>query len=310
MIISMCDRYTLYSPVDELRAHFGVPGDLAYRRRYNVAPTSTSLVYRMGDTGPELVHCKWGLVPGWARVLPANKPITARSETLALRPSFRSAFRHRRCLVPANGYYEWTHGASGKQPYYIRLADAELFAFAGIWERWEHAGTTIDTFAIITTPANTTLMPVHNRMPAILNVDQYQAWLTGGWPELLTPYPGSMRVYPVSARINSPEHEGEDLIARVASPQTEVLPQVRIRAKNLSAQRRQEWIQKAIALPEPARARFFCYLAALLYAEDPEARRYWRLVEDGKITSVEQLVSMYYRNPKRLPLASAEDDKP
>ena len=214
----MCGRFALHTLVGDLQQHFGLFGNLEFRPRYNVAPSTTSPIVRQGDAGPEMALCKWGLIPSWAKTLPANKPINARSETIAEKPYFHSAFKRRRCLVPANGYYEWKQDGPAKQPYYIRLAGAELFAFAGIWDRWEAGPKPLDTFAIITTAANDTTAPVHDRMPVILDPGQYGAWLKDGGTRMLMPFGGAMRAHLVSTRVNSPKNDGIELIEPLPTP--------------------------------------------------------------------------------------------
>ncbi len=162
----------------------------------------------------------WGLVPRWADD-PAigNRLINARAETAATKPSFRDAFRRRRCLIPADGFYEWKRQGGGKQPYYIRLEDDRPFAFAGLWERWEKAGAVIESCTILTTDANELLMPLHNRMPAILDREQFDRWLDPTIEDakvlqpLLGPYPAErMIAYPVSTVVNSPRHDVAECI--------------------------------------------------------------------------------------------------
>ncbi len=213
----MCGRFVLHTLVGDLHNHFGLFSELDLRPRYNISPSQTVPIVRQQEGARELALCQWGLVPSWAKSLPATRPINARAETVAEKPFFRSAFKRRRCLIPANGYYEWKQRPGGKQPYYLRVADANLMAFAGIWDRWEHEGEIADTFAIITTRANETTAPVHDRMPVILDPGQYAVWLDTGGASLLTPYAGLMVSHPVSTRVNSPRNDGAELIEPLRS---------------------------------------------------------------------------------------------
>jgi putative SOS response-associated peptidase YedK len=183
------------------------------------------LAARIAEHGArELVALKWGLVPAWsAEPKTVYSTINARAETVAQKPAFRSAFRHRRCLIAADGFYEWHVEANGhKQPYFIYLQDHAPFAFAGIWEHWERNGKTLDSCSIIVTAANELMQPIHDRMPVLLAPEDYDAWMDTAvtQPEalqaLLKPYPtGLMRLYPVTTQVNSPRHEGPELIREV-----------------------------------------------------------------------------------------------
>ena len=208
----MCGRYALHSLIGDLREHFGLFGELDFQPRYNIVPSLHLPVVRQGESGRELALCQWGLIPAWSKSMPKNRPINARAETVAEKPFFRGAFRRRRCLVPANGFYEWQRSGARKRPWYVRPRDAGLFAFAGIWDRWDDSGQTLDTFAIITTSASEAMRPIHDRMPVIVDADEYRPWLETGSPELLAPYAGELAACPVSARVNSPANEGRELI--------------------------------------------------------------------------------------------------
>jgi putative SOS response-associated peptidase YedK len=163
-------------------------------------------------TARECVALRWGLVPSWADD-PAvgNRLINARAETVASKPSFRAAFRQRRCLVPADGFYEWQKQAGKKQPFYIHLRGGGPFAFAGLWERWQGADEPIESFTIVTTEANELVRSLHERMPVILPREAYKHWLDPAYAKLeelqalLRPYPAEeMAAFPVSTRVNSP----------------------------------------------------------------------------------------------------------
>lgn len=218
----MCGRFTLVTPEQDLAVQFNLPEIPDLKPRYNIAPTQ--LVAAVRVPGPvadrELVMLHWGLIPFWAKDPGLGaRLINARSETVADKPAFRAAFRRRRCLVPADGFYEWQR-QNGKQPYFIRLRSGRPFAFAGLWERWKDSeGSVIESCTLLTTRPNELVRPLHNRMPVILDPHTYALWLD---PEaqdvdvlrrLLAPYPsGEMDAYPVSRYVNSPRNEGPDCI--------------------------------------------------------------------------------------------------
>lgn len=222
----MCGRYTLtVDPADLIEA-FGLNPDASpdlgeLGPRYNIAPTQAVAV--IPNTSPRHVEVmRWGLIPSWAKDPKiGNSLINARGETVAEKPSFRSAFKRRRCLIPADGFYEWKKEADGaKVPYFIRLADERPFAFAGLWEVWAPiGGSEIPTCTIITTSANDIMAPIHDRMPVILAPEHYDTWLAEGElpaPELLSliqPYDGAMKARPVSTRVNSPRTDDVSLIS-------------------------------------------------------------------------------------------------
>lgn len=223
----MCGRFTLAADANELAEYFGldVPADLP--ARFNIAPTQTVPVVRNGtDGGLEWAMVRWGLVPGWAKDLSiGNRLINARAETVAEKPAFRGAFRRRRCLIPSSGFYEWQgQGTGQKQPYWIGFADQNVFAFAGLWERWTdpESGESIDSCSIITTQANGIVAPIHARMPVVLSHTAHTPWLDTDTPpsalaSLLAPYPDAgMLAYPVSTAVNSPRNEGAELVTPLA----------------------------------------------------------------------------------------------
>jgi putative SOS response-associated peptidase YedK len=215
----MCGRFTLTASAQSVQSLFPLL-DLAeeLEPRYNVAPTQPVLAVRAGAAGQqELVALRWGLVPAWAADLSGgSRLINARSETAASKPAFRSAFRQRRCLILADGFYEWAPQTGGrKQPYYFRLRDGLPFAFAGLWEHWARGGPAVESCALLTTEANDLVRPLHERMPVILPRECFGRWLDPDCkavPELealLRPYPAeAMTGYPVSARVNNPRNEG------------------------------------------------------------------------------------------------------
>ena len=195
----MCGRFTLRQPVKQVATEDGssLPVELDEERsegfsaRYNIRPTQNSLVLLMpaGRTGRLLGRgMRWGLIPCWSKSAPAPKPlINARSETVADKPSFRAAFQQRRCLVPADGYYEWTKSRSGNQAYFFHLPEDQTFFIAGLWESW--GGETedpVESFTLLTTRANGFMSPYHDRMPVILPPSQRMAWLSGS-EALLSP---------------------------------------------------------------------------------------------------------------------------
>jgi len=210
----MCGRFALHADSATLAAEFGVIVPAAYAPRYNIAPSQAVLALREADGHRAATLLQWGLVPGWTKDPRSGpRPINARAETVAAKPSFRAAFRHRRCVVPASGYYEWRAGAGGKQPYYIHPAHDACFAFAALWEHWERDGSVLETCALLTCAANRALARVHDRMPVVLDRAGCAAWLAPTTPStdlapLLLPAPDDATVFhAVSRRVNSPRHD-------------------------------------------------------------------------------------------------------
>jgi putative SOS response-associated peptidase YedK len=224
----MCGRYTLFR-LDQLLKNFPnlrLPPDML--PHYNIAPTQ--LVPAISNTHPDrLDFFRWGLVPSWAKDISiGNRLINARAETLADKPAFRTALRRRRCLVPADGFYEWRkEGGKIKTPLFIHLRSGEPFALAGLWDTWHSAdGSEMPSLTIITTAPNELMKTIHDRMPAIVRREDYARWLAPeeADPEelagVLKPYPAEeMEAYPVSPRVNKPAHDAPDCIER-AEPQT------------------------------------------------------------------------------------------
>jgi putative SOS response-associated peptidase YedK len=217
----MCGRFALRTSPRKLAREFNVEDAPQTEARYNIAPTQTVLAVRREPDGRAIGLLKWGLVPSWAKDESIGaKLINARSETVLEKPSFREAFKRRRCIIPADGFYEWQRAGKSKQPYYFRLNEERPFGFAGLWEKWKTAsGALLETCAILTTEANELLRPVHERMPVILHREDYDLWLEDDprkldfVKELLRPYPASEMVsYPVGAEVNNPGRVGEDLI--------------------------------------------------------------------------------------------------
>ncbi len=209
----MCGRYTLRTPAKRLAEFFDLPLLAELKPRYNIAPTQLVLTVRLGaDQQRQWATVRWGLLPSWV-----NDPaelnsvlINARSETVDRKPAFRSAFRQRRCLIPADGFFEWQRrGRTKKQPYYIRRKDDQPMAFAGIWERWSQDGVELESCAILTTDANEVVRPLHDRMPVILPKEAWDVWLSPGCDnpaalrELLRPAPADqLEAYPVATIVN------------------------------------------------------------------------------------------------------------
>ena len=206
----MCGRFVLSSDGDRLADHYGLDTVPVFSGGYNVAPSALLPVVRLGPD-KEAAVCHWGFIPHWVKE-PAVIPINARAETLTGKPYFRDAFKRRRCLVPANGYYEWRAENSRKQPYFIRMAGADLFSFAGLWSSWQGPDRPVESCVIITTSAKEELADIHDRMPVIIAPEDYDVWLEDGGQELLRPSAGEMEAYPVSSRVNSPRNQGEALI--------------------------------------------------------------------------------------------------
>jgi putative SOS response-associated peptidase YedK len=222
----MCGRYSLTSPVEGVRQVFGFLERPNLQARYNIAPTQEVAAVRLepdsgGAAGRHLVMLRWGLIPAWAKDKAiGSRMINARAETLAEKPSFRAAFAKRRCLIVADGFYEWRKEAGAKQPYRAAMADGRPFAFAGLWEHWTDRadGSRVESCTIVTTQANELLQPIHPRMPVIVDPTDFDAWLDVtvepvAAQSLLRPYPaGSMTVYPVSPRVNSVANDDAALI--------------------------------------------------------------------------------------------------
>lgn len=217
---NMCGRYALYGPRSRSRAESDYFSNLEqFPGSWNVAPGHTLPITRLTKGGEiEQLSARWGLVPYWSKDEKiAYKCINARAETVSTTPAFRGPYTtRRRCLVPACGFYEWQKNASGKQPYYITSADETLLAFAGLWDVWKKPdGETLTTFAVITTKANELTQRLHDRMPVILEPENYRTWLEAEDPRgLLRPAPVEMlQCFPVSERVNSPRNDAPDLIA-------------------------------------------------------------------------------------------------
>lgn len=223
----MCGRFTSKAKPEQIKKEFNVAGiddSIKFEPRFNIAPSQMiSVVVERGGEERIVAPLKWGLVPSWAKDAGiGSRMINARAETLTEKPSFREAFRRRRCIIPATGFYEWQRRAAGaKQPFYFYLKSKEAFGFAGLWEEWidKQSGETLETCTIITTEANKVLEPVHDRMPVILQTGDYDRWLDAKETDfaklqkLLSPYPVSeMASHTVSRAVNSPTANSSELI--------------------------------------------------------------------------------------------------
>jgi putative SOS response-associated peptidase YedK len=226
----MCGRYTLRVSPAELAEIFETLRTIEWSSRYNIAPTQMVAAVRPAreGSGRELALLKWGLIPAWADDAKIGSSlINSRAETVATKPAFRTAFKKRRCLIPADGFYEWQAipGQKVKQPYFIGLRDTPVFAFAGLWEEWSSpAGAAIESCTIITTEANELMREVHTRMPVIVDRSDYDLWLDRGRQDsqevlpLLRPYPAEkMQRVPVSTLVNSPRNDKPECVSSVES---------------------------------------------------------------------------------------------
>jgi putative SOS response-associated peptidase YedK len=224
----MCGRFAFHSPKEAITRVFGVDATLEYQPRFNIAPSQHVIALRYGQDGPgsrsgssiELAMFRWGLVPSWAKTPSiGHRMINARSETVEIKPAFRAAFRRRRCVILADGFYEWRKAGDVKIPTYITMKSGEPFAMAGLWEHWESDGSTLLTCTIITTAANQTLAPVHDRMPVIFSPENARRWIDPDITEksqlhnlLEAPDGDPMFFWEVGRAVNNPRNEGEKLI--------------------------------------------------------------------------------------------------
>lgn len=230
----MCGRFSQIQSAEKVAAAFDLDSLPPISPRYNIAPTQPVSVVLAPDGGPSHRLLRWGLIPSWAKD-PAigNRMINARSETVAEKPSFRAAFKRRRCLVVADGFYEWRKrpNVKTKQPFYIHLQDHKPFGFAGLWEHWSAPdGSEVETCTILTTTPNTLMEPIHNRMPVILEPVDYSAWLDPSYfdkahlQSLLRPLePELMACYPVSTMVNSPANDSPNCLEPLLGEDAETL---------------------------------------------------------------------------------------
>ena len=220
----MCGRYRLSRRKQAIEQYFETANEAEWEPRYNIAPSQMVGVIRQDAAKPERYFSlvRWGLIPYWSQdASTGHKMINARSETVADKPAFGEPFRRRRCLIPADGFYEWQRSKRIKQPFHFGMRDDSMFAFAGVWDRWRDAtGQVVESCSILTTTPNSLLADVHDRMPVILGSECYELWLdpgfrnTGVLAEMLRPFDARlMRRYPVSNRINSVSNDDAECAA-------------------------------------------------------------------------------------------------
>ncbi|MHA1599263.1 MAG: SOS response-associated peptidase [Alphaproteobacteria bacterium] len=234
----MCGRYSLTTPVEAVRAYFDFIELPNLPPRANIAPRQEVAAVRLGadDGARHFVWLRWGLIPSWAKdAAIGDRMINARAESVAEKPAFRDAFRTRRCLIAADGFYEWRNEGGRKQPHRITMSDADVFAFAGIWEHWRdpHSNEAVETCAILTTEATAALRPIHHRMPVILDPANFATWLNPGTnvkavQALLNQRRShAFTTYTVSTRINSAANDDLSLLAPTA-PEIDTAAQPRL----------------------------------------------------------------------------------
>lgn len=222
----MCARFVLFTPPEMLAVRFSLPQVPALTPRYNVAPSQEIPVVgaKANGQGRGLAMFRWGLIPSWSADASGPKPVNAKSETVAELPSFRDSFRRRRCLIPADGFYEWVTTPTGKQPLYHRFLDGRTIAFAGIWDVWNNGTEKRFTCALLTTTANELVAQVHDRMPVILPESDWDTWLDADLTDptrlkpLLKPHPAEgMAITPVDRRVNNARVEGPECLTPVVA---------------------------------------------------------------------------------------------
>lgn len=232
-VAAVCGRFTLATPAETLAAHFELASAPALQPRYNIAPTQPVLTVRAVDGQRTAEERRWGLVPHWAKDPKiGGRLINARAETVASKPAFRVAFRKRRCLVPADGFYEWKPISGRRQPFHLRRKDGAPFAMAGLFEQWSSEdGEIVDSCTVITTEANDVVRSIHDRMPVILDGESASSWLDPeladpeALQQLLRPCPGEdLTAYPVDTRVNRPKNDGPANIEPLFDDLTEAAP--------------------------------------------------------------------------------------
>jgi putative SOS response-associated peptidase YedK len=222
----MCGRFSLHTPESQIREAFNLDHTepLGLNAHYNIAPSQQIPVIRDTETDREMALAQWGLVPHWSKE-PKTKysTINARIESVAEKPTYRTPFKRRRCLIPADGFYEWKVVNGHKIPHHIRMRDSSVFAFAGLWDHWEGEDGSIESCTIIVMPANEVMTPLHERMPAIIAPTHYDLWLDSRMNDkdeimqLLNSAPSSqLKAYPVSTWVNVPKHDDERCIQPAA----------------------------------------------------------------------------------------------
>ena len=218
----MCGRFTQAMSWKRLHSLYQMPQQatpLNLRAHYNGSPTQSFAIVRLDESGRTIVKHRWGLVPSWAKdPKMGTRLINARAETVHVRPAFRAAFRQRRCLVPADGWFEWRKEAGAKRPWFITGTNREPVSFAGLWERWEKGEEPVETFTILTTAAAPGVIAIHDRQPSIIEADDFDEWLDPGTGTerllaLARPaYEGPFDCWPVSKRVNYPRNDTPDLL--------------------------------------------------------------------------------------------------
>jgi putative SOS response-associated peptidase YedK len=222
----MCGRFALYSDPFAIAQRFKTEAPPDLRPRYNIAPTQNIPIVREEDNKRRFALARWGLIPHWAKDMKIGySTINARATTVVIKPAFRNAFRHQRCLIPADGFYEWQiiQGSKVKQPWFIVLEDREPMAFAGLWEQWRSPeGEELESCSIIVTEANELMRPIHDRMPVILAPEDWDVWLrsdgkvTGCLQNLLKPYPAErMKSWSVSTMVNNPRNDSGECLEAI-----------------------------------------------------------------------------------------------
>ena len=224
----MCGRFTLRTPANIIKDVFGLQPLPGFQPRYNIAPSQPVAVVRAEGAERRLQMLRWGLIPWWAKdASVGNRLINARAETVATKPAYREPFEQRRCLIPADGFYEWQPLGNGrKQPFHVDLLTGEPFAFAGLWDRWRDPsnGAIAESCALITIEANALVAPIHGRMPVMLSPSSFAAWLeptaeTESLQELLRPIAAErLRATPVSVLVNRPGNDDRRCLDPVVAP--------------------------------------------------------------------------------------------
>lgn len=222
----MCGRFTLHLPAEVIAGIFGVELMKDLTPRFNIAPSQMSPVVCQAAGARRMSVMKWGLIPHWAKA-PRHDftMINARAETVDAKPAFRTPFHFRRCLVVADGFYEWRRDGKVKEPYHVALTEGGVMPFAGVWDQWKgEEGESVESFAIITCPANSLVSQLHERMPVIIGKDEYDAWLDPGTPldevkSLLRPFPAEgMTLWRVGSLVNSPKNDSQECLRNVTIP--------------------------------------------------------------------------------------------
>ncbi len=257
----MCGRYELSRHPAAIALAFGLAHVPELAPRYNIAPSQEVPVVRRNASGErELVHVRWGFVPRWARDPSiGTHMINARAETLSTRYAFRNAFARHRCLVPATGFYEWCPTPHGKQPMHIGMPDGRPFALAGVYERWlSPQGDVLDSCAIVTTPAAPSMHAIHDRMPVIVSPARYDCWLDAtnvDVDDLLAPFPGALRIFPVSTRVNAVRNDDAD-VCRPVEPAGDDATSDRVRRAGV-ARPTSVPVEDEAEAPDPVQATLF-----------------------------------------------------